>query len=121
MSATANWSYTAKATYWKVIPNTDGYVGSIFEPPIIIMCDYGGDMSGRRTQNGAQGLGTEIVIKDTVWTEFSTAAKGDYIYIGESSEPDPLSVPGADEIIHIIRYADTFDRLADDYMLVTGE
>ena len=120
MSATANWSYTAKATYWKAIPNTDGYVGSTFEPPMQIMCDYAGSNSGRRTQNGAQGLGTEIVIKDTILTEFSTAKKGDYILIGESSELDPTEVDGADEIELVTRDADTFDRIADDYTIFTG-
>ncbi|MBK5074602.1 hypothetical protein I2492_15530 [Budviciaceae bacterium CWB-B4] len=111
---------TAKATYWKAHA-PDEYHKVSFDPPIIIMCDYGGDMSGRRTQNGAQGVGTEIVIKETIWTEFSTAKKGDYIMIGESTELDPTGVDGADEIVHVIRYADTFDRQADDYAIMTGE
>jgi len=79
------------------------------------MCDYGGDATAR-----IGDVGIEFVIKNTHWTEYAAAKKGDYILIGESASADPLSVDGADEIMHIIRYADTFERTADDYALITG-
>ncbi|MCX8614979.1 hypothetical protein J3U38_07865, partial [Gilliamella sp. B3976] len=78
-------------------------------------CDYGLD-SALKTGD----IGSGFVIKNTFWTEYALANEGDFILIGESSELDPVKT-GADEIKHIIRYADTFERIADDYALVTGE
>lgn len=63
--------------------------------------------------------GAEIVVKNTVWTEFALAATGDYLLIGVSAEADPV-VAGADEVRQVIRHADTFERLADDYAILTG-
>ena len=60
-----------------------------------------------------------FIAKNTFWTEYDKASQGDYILIGKSSELDPIKA-GASEIKHITRYADTFERLADDYVLTTG-
>jgi hypothetical protein len=57
-------------------------------------------------------------VKNTFWTEFALAAEGDYLLIGVSTEADPVA--GADEVRQVIRYADTFERLADDYAILTG-
>ncbi len=43
--------------------------------------------------------------------------EGDYILIGASSATSPPDE--ADEIRQVIRYADTFERLADDYAIIT--
>lgn len=115
MSAAANWSYTGIATLWKKDGAPDMYGKQTWLSPISIMCDYSGDSSAR-----FGNVGLEFVVKNTFWTEYADAEKGDYIFIGESSELDPTKVTGADEIRHIIRYADTFDRLADDFALITG-
>lgn len=112
MSSLANWSYTAKATIWPVI-DTDRYGKPTLGAPVVIDCDYGGD--GKR---GSGNLGLEFVVKNTFWTEYATAKVGDMIALGESSASVP---PGdADEVKHIIRYADTFERIADDYAIMTG-
>lgn len=63
-------------------------------------------------------LGREIVVKNTIWTEYAEAKEGDYILIGASSAASPPDE--ADEIRQVIRYADTFERLADDFALITG-
>ncbi|MGC5371318.1 hypothetical protein ACPXA3_28475, partial [Klebsiella pneumoniae] len=60
----------------------------------------------------------EIVVKNTIWTEYATARDGDYILIGASAAAAPPD--DADEIRQVIRYADTFERLADDYAILTG-
>lgn len=78
------------------------------------MCDYGGGLSAR-----IGSIGSEIVVKNTFWSEFSEAKKGDYLLIGESSEAEPLAA-GADEVMQVIRYADTFERTADDFAILTG-
>lgn len=113
MSSIGNWICTAKATFWRQT-GKDKWGKPAFDAPVIIMCDYGGDMNAVRKE-----VGQEIVFKNTVWTEFSEAKKGDYVLIGESSELDPIAA-GADEVVHVIRWADTFERIADDYAILTG-
>ena len=114
MTATSNWSYTAKATYWRRLGD-DEYGDSLgFAEPILIDCDYEGGLSSRIGE-----VGKEITVNNTVWTEFAEAKQGDYLLIGESSEPDPI-MAGADEIMRSIQYADTFDRIADDWAILTG-
>jgi hypothetical protein len=115
MSATANWSYTATATIWRKLEGTDEYGDPLgYAEPEQILCDYEGGLSER-----IGNLGAEIVVKNTVWSEFALAEVGDYLLIGISTEADPV-VAGADEVRQVIRYADTFERLADDYAILTG-
>ncbi|SUB51634.1 hypothetical protein [Pasteurella testudinis] len=114
MSDMANWSYTAKATIWHTQGENDETGKVEFSAPIVITCDYGGS-----SRIAAGDIGREFVRKDTVWTEYAEAKKGDYLLIGESTETDP-HIAGADEIKQILRYADTFNRQADDYALITG-
>lgn len=115
MSATANWSYTATATIWRKLEGNDEYGDPMgYAVPEQIMVDYEGGLSKR-----IGSLGAEIVVKNTVWTEFALATAGDYLLIGVSTEADPV-VAGADEVRQVIRYADTFERLADDYAILTG-
>lgn len=63
-------------------------------------------------------LGREIVVKNTIWTEYAEAKEGDYILIGASSATSPPDE--ADEIRQIVQFADTFERTADDFALITG-
>ncbi|MGY5368304.1 hypothetical protein ACXGQP_13250 [Enterobacter oligotrophicus] len=115
MSSIASWSYTATATIWRKLEGNDEYGDPLgYEEPEQIMVDYEGGLSKR-----IGSLGAEIVVKNTVWTEFALADAGDYLLIGASTEPDPV-VAGADEVRQVIRYADTFERLADDYAILTG-
>ena len=102
MSSVANWSYTATATIWRRIRDADGSDtdggGQPYgwEAPIAILCDYQGGLSAK-----IGDLGREIVVKNTIWTEYATARE-------------------ADEIRQIVQFADTFERLADDFALITG-
>lgn len=115
MSSAANWSYTATATIWRKLAGKDEYGDPRgYEAPEQILCDYEGGLSKKLAS-----LGAEIVVKNTVWTEFALADTGDYLLIGVSTETDPAAA-GADEVRQVIRYADTFERLADDYAILTG-
>lgn len=108
------WSCTAVATYWKLLGIGENGDPLGYAAPVQIPCDYGGDATAR-----LGSIGVEINIKNTFWTEFAEAEKGDYILIGLSDISDPVEA-GADEVMHVIRYADTFDRIADDYAIITG-
>ncbi|WP_314421822.1 hypothetical protein [Pseudescherichia vulneris] len=115
MSSVASWSYTATATIWRKLEGNDEYGDPLgYAEPEQILCDYEGGLSKR-----IGSLGSEIVVKNTVWTEFALADAGDYLLIGVSNEADPV-VAGADEVRQVIRYADTFYRTADDYAIITG-
>lgn len=115
MSELARWSYTGKATFWKRLQGQDEYGDPMgFAAPVVIECGYQGGLS-RRIGN----LGSELVVKNTIWTEFADADTGDYILIGVSAEPDPLKA-GADQIMQSVRFEDTFDRLVDDWAIITG-
>lgn len=121
MSDVANWSYTAKATVWRNL-GKDEYGDPLgYSAPLVIDCDYQGGMSEKIAGVSASlgNLGSEVVVKNTFWTECADAQTGDFIFIGESSEADPL-VAGADKVLQVIRYADTFNRTADDYALLSG-
>jgi hypothetical protein len=78
------------------------------------MADYQGGLSAK-----IGNIGTEIAVKNTFWSECSEAKRGDYILIGASTDADPINA-GADEVMMVIRYADTFERIADDYAILTG-
>lgn len=115
MSSVANWSYTATATIWRKLEGNDEIGDPLgYSAPESILCDYEGGLSKR-----ISSLGAEIVVKNTIWTEFALASAGDYLLIGVSTETDPV-MAGADEVRQVIRYADTFERLADDYAILTG-
>lgn len=117
MSSTASWSYNKPCTIWrKGAGGNDEWGDPVdpYEPPETIMCDYIGGLSAK-----LGSLGKEVVVKNTFFTAYALADEGDYILIGPSTNPDPLSA-GADEVRQVIRYADTFERIADDYAILTG-
>lgn len=122
MSSAASWSYTATATIWRKLEGNDEYGDPLgYAEPEQIMVDYEGGLSRKVAGvSAAMGnLGSEVVVKNTFWTEYAQANEGDYLLIGESALHDPLEA-GADQLIQVIRYADTFERTADDYALITG-
>lgn len=114
MSATASWSYTAPCTIWRNLGFAENGDSLGWSEPEVIMADYQGGLSAK-----IGSIGTEITVKNTFWTEFAEAKRGDYILIGHSTDADPISA-GADEVMQVIRYADTFERTADDYAILTG-
>lgn len=115
MSEVARWSYTGKATFWKRLEGTNEYGDPLgYAQPVVIDCGYEGGLSKR-----LGNLGAERVVKNTFWSEFAEADVGDYIMIGISDEADPLTA-GADEIMQSVRFEDTFDRLIDDWAIITG-
>jgi len=115
MSEVARWSYTGKATFWKRLEGQNEYGDPFgYAAPVVIDCGYEGGLSKR-----LDSLGVERVVKNTFWTEFADADTGDYIAIGVLTELDPLRA-GADEVMQAVRYEDTFDRLVDDWAIITG-
>lgn len=121
MSSLASWPYTARATIWRSLGKSESGDPLGYTSPVVIDCDYQGGLSRKIAGVSASlgNLGNEVVVKNTFWTEYAETEAGDFIFIGESAEADPL-IAGADQILQVIRYADTFERIADDYVLITG-
>lgn len=114
MSSIASWSYTAKATIWHCI-GEDEYGKKRFSAPVVIACDYGLGSNVR-----VSDIGRGLFVKNIFWTEYAQAKEGDYILVGEVNAINPI-LAGASEILRISQDADTFERQADDYVLITGQ
>lgn len=114
MSAAASWANTATATHW-ARQARDGWTGGeTFAAPATFACDY---KSEARKMTDATGA--EFVTRHILYTERSSIQRGDYVLIGTSAATDPTVVAGAEEVKSVTRFNDTFDRVADDYMVAT--
>ena len=115
MSSVGRWSYNKPCTIWRRNGGRDEYGDPIgFLPPTTILCDY---IAGLSAKIGS--IGSEVVVKNTFFTEYDQAAEGDYLLIGQSSDPDPVGA-GADEIKRITRWNDTLYGEMDDWAIITG-
>lgn len=113
MSASAAWSYTAKATLWPLTGFDDWTSAKTYGPPVVIDCDYSAESKRMTDANGI-----EFTTRQIIYTERDDIKQGDYILIGESAAASPIAA-GAFEVRAITRDADTFDRVADDYRVMT--
>lgn len=119
MSAAANWSYTAKATHWASLGRDDWTGLPAFAEPVVFDCDYKAEAVRSADAGGSSpSTGVELALRQVIYTELSTVKQGDYVLIGESSIANPIAA-GAAEVRTVVRDADTFDRLADDFRIMT--
>jgi hypothetical protein len=114
MSAAANWSYNAKATVWPAMPRDDWDGSAAFGAPVVIDCDYKSEAKLMRDAKGE-----EFVSALTVFTEYAAGKPGDMLALGDCSS-STLPVAAARAVRVVGRDADTFERLADDFTLVTS-
>ena len=119
MSAAANWSYTSKATVW---PNLgrDDWTGLVaYGPPSVFACDYSSKAIRSADAGGTSPLtGVELALRQVLYTERADIKQGDLVLIGESAALDPRAA-GAVEVRTVTRDADTFDGVADDFVIET--
>lgn len=113
MSAVASWSYTAKATLWPLLSRSEWSGAQQFGAPQTIACDYSQDA---RVMTDAKG--DEFTTRLVLFTERAGIKQGDRVALGVLTEPNP-AVAGALEVRHVLRQADVFDRVADDYQVAT--
>jgi len=113
MSSAASWSYTARATLWPWLGRDDWSRVETFGPPQAFDCDYTAE-SKRMTD----AKGVEFTTRQMIYTERADIKQGDRVLIGESAEASPITA-GALEVRVVTRYGDTFDRAADDFLVVT--
>ena len=113
MSSAARWSMTAQATHW-ALQSADGWTGvPVWAAPETFACDYTMDS---RLMRDARG--DEFTTREVIFTERATVRPGDRVLIGVSALLDPVAA-GAREVRSVMRYGDTLERKADDYMLGT--
>lgn len=114
MSRLGRWNYTAKCTIWRNLGFAENGDSLGWSEPEIFMCEYQGGLSAK-----IGNIGKEIAAKNTFWTEYAMASIGDYVSIGVSDNPDPIDA-GADEVMAVLRNADSFYRQVDDRIIITG-
>ena len=113
MSNAANWSYTSTATHWPSM-GRDDWTGTLrFGAPVSFACDYSAKAERMTDQKGV-----EFVSRQIIYTERATINRGDFVMIGASTAADPIAA-GAFEVRSVTRFSDTFEKLADDYMVAT--
>lgn len=113
MSAAASWSYTATATVWPFLGRDDWTGALSFGAPSSFACDYSAE-----AKTMIDDTGVEFVTRQTLWTERADIKRGDRVLIGASAAVDPVAA-GAVEVRAVKRSADTFDRKADDFTVMT--
>lgn len=115
MSAASAWSYVHDATLWKRTTK-DAWGGQEqFSAPITFKCDF-----IVQSRDATTAAGMAFVTKAKIFTERSDISVGDRVAVGvASASRDPIAA-GADEVKDITRYPDTFDRLKDDFEVLTG-
>ena len=85
-----------------------------FGPPEPVACDY-----SAKAERRTDGRGVEFVTRQLIYTERADIKQQDRILIGDHvGVLDPIAA-GALEVRAVQRYADTFDRLADDFEVAT--
>jgi hypothetical protein len=113
MSAAAAWANTHTATLWPLTTAADWKGAPAFGSPVTFPCDYKAEA---RTLTNARGQ--EFTSRLQLYTERADVKPGDRVLVGVSTAADPASV-GAAEVMAVIRYADTLDGLADDFLVAT--
>ena len=112
MSSLSRWSHTSFATHWSLTGFDDATGVKTWAVPVTFACDYSAE-SKRMTD----GNGVEFTSRQIIYTERSTIKQGDMLLIG-MHVGDPIAAK-AFEVRSVMRDADTFEGLADDYKAVT--
>ena len=99
---------------WALQSRADWSGALAFAAPVQILCDYKADA---KTRTDARGR--EYTSRLSIYTERAGIKQGDRILIGTSTAADPV-LAGADEVMDVARFGDTFQREADDYVVTTA-
>ncbi len=111
MSDLSSWSYTSKATHWPQSGRDDLTGAVVYGAPVVFDCDYKAEAL-RMTDSRGQ----EFTTRQVIYTERAAIKPGDRVLIGTSAVSSPLAA-GALEVRSVTRYADTFNNVADDWMV----
>lgn len=114
MSASAAWSHTSQATLWPFISRDDWSGVVTYGAPIVFSCDYKSE-----SKIAVDDLGVEFITGQVMYTEYDIAKFGDRVLIGNHLDKTDPILAGALEVRLIGRYSDTFERVADDYKIMT--
>lgn len=114
MSSAASWSYTAQATLWPAQSASSDWDGSpSWGAPVLLACDYKADAKLMRSAEGEEFTSTLML-----YTEHATAKAGDMVALGDQTSSGTPTADAA-KVMLVTRYADTLDRVADDFVIIT--
>lgn len=112
MSASSAWANTSKFTHWALTGLDDWTGAKTYSAPEVYACDY-----SAKSERMTDANGIEFTSRQTIYTEFAGAKQGDMVLIGTHTG-DPITAK-ASEVRSVLRSADTFDQLADDFEVIT--
>lgn len=118
MSAAARWANTSTATHWSRTGRDDWTGVQTWAAPVAFACDYK-VVDEKSMQLISAGGGVEVSSRIQLYTERDTIAQGDMVLIGDHTATASPVTAGAWEVRAVTRYADTFENLADDFMVAT--
>lgn len=82
MSASASWSYTAKATHWPLLGRDDWSGQNTYGPPVVFYCDYKAEAVRSADAGGTSPqTGVELALRQVLYTEYAAVKQGDYVLI----------------------------------------
>ena len=111
MSSLSAWSLTHTATYWPILSRNEWDGVAAYGWPVSVPCDYKAD-----TRTAMDARGNEFVSKLTIYTEADIPIGSRVVLRVDVSATPPSD---ADEVRAVVRYADTFEGLADDFEVLT--
>lgn len=114
MSAAARWANTSTATHWARTGRDDWTGVQTWAAPVAFACDY-----KATSQRMTDGNGIEFTSRQQLYTERDTIVQGDMVLIGDHTATASPVTAGAWEVRAVTRFADTFENLADDFMVAT--
>jgi len=111
MSSLSAWSLTHTVTYWPITGRGEWDGLPTFGGPVSVPCDYKAD-----TRTPMDAMGNEFVSRLTIYTEADIPI-GSRVVLRDDALPSPPD--DAQEVRAVVRYADTFEGLADDFEVLT--
>jgi len=111
MSSLSTWSLTHTVTWWPVQSRSewDGAIG--YGAPVSAPCDY-----KSQTRTATDSRGSEVVSQMTIYTEAAIHEGAMCVLRMDASATPP---DDAQRVLSVLRYADTFEGLADDFEVLT--
>lgn len=111
MSSLSAWSLTHTVTYWPVQSRHEWDGEMSYGPPVSAPCDY-----KAQTRVTTDSRGTEAVSQMTIYTEANIPVDAMCVPRADVSASPPND---AQRVLSVLRYADTFDGVADDFEVLT--
>lgn len=111
MSSLSAWSLTHTVTWWPAQYRSEWDGAIVYGMPASAPCDY-----KSQTRTATDSRGSEVVSQMTIYTEAAIPVDAMCVLRLDASATPPSD---SQRVLSVLRYADTFDGLADDFEVLT--